>query len=330
MRTDFSKYFWCFVTDFSETVGYGHLRRCEILGKKLLASGARVCFLFRNPELTHDRFEYFHIPSSSDLLDLASEEKILIVDDHGLDGQYVAAFEKFCLVVGLDELGELRAFFDLHFVTTLLGVSPSEQRIGKCREWIGIKWFVFDDEDDTPSLGVPDKIPVTFGGSDPARITEKFLQYLETENLEISRFLVFLGPGFAQKRCDWLRNRYPEVDFRSGVSDLRAYFRGSAFVIASGGITAYEILKAGSIPLLIAQHQEQATVIEELSDKGLAINLGNGENFHKMCLKEHIFMQNHEPLRVEFQKRFSEYGAGQGADSILRQVLEHAKHRSVS
>jgi len=330
LKPEFSDFEWFFVTDFSESIGYGHLRRCEILAKKLESLGGKVTFLFRNPELTHSKFEYRCIPTSSDLKDLGQNNRILIVDDHGFNRQYLDALDPFCLVVGLDELGEMREEFDLHFVSTLLGVSPREQRIGKCQEWIGIKWFVFDDEEESPPVLEPGKIPVSFGGSDPFGLTEILLPYLVSLPVDVNRFLIFLGPGFSLDRQTALKSRYPMFDFRAGITDLRPYFRGSDFVIASGGITAYEVLKCGSVPLLIAQHEEQAGVIKELSDKGLAVNLGIQDNFYKMCLKEHIFMQNHDAMRVEFQRRFSQYEAGQGAYAILRQVLEHAKHRSVS
>jgi spore coat polysaccharide biosynthesis predicted glycosyltransferase SpsG len=185
----------------------------------------------------------------------------------------------------------LRDELDIHFCTTLLGLENRIEQRGKTREYIGPRYFVFGDGNNVTQPRLNDAAEFflcTFGGSDPGNITEKFFKIVSEiggNTLSGGNFTGITGPGFTESRCDHLRADFPEAVWKKNLPDLFSELERSFFVFCAGGITAYEALRCGALPVCIAQHEEQLSVISNLSARNMALCAGKFDNIDRELLE---------------------------------------------
>lgn len=278
---------------FGPEVGFGHWSRAHILAEQLKNLGARVFLVQRQESLpAPSGLPVLQIQRASELNRLDA----LIVDDHGVTPDWLEALSPRVFRIGIDETGPLRQHFQLHFFTTLMGLSSNEVKTSSGLELHGLKWFVF------PRLPVarkerdPQVLLVSFGGTDPAGLTEKFLQGMAHRLPDHYRMQVVLGLGFDKSRKENLRQRFlrENLEWVDSPASLLPLMQSVNLFVGSGGVSAFEALYCQALPILMAQHEEQAGVIRGLEASDLALDMGG---WHTLRLEEFRHLL-HQPQRL--------------------------------
>jgi spore coat polysaccharide biosynthesis predicted glycosyltransferase SpsG len=263
----------------SKSIGFGHIKRQITLARALEKRGAEILFAVRDKNFLSDKipFSVIHCPNSQDFGKLGKTWKNLIIDEPQFPKEWYKQLGDFRFVIGIDEIGPLRDHLDLHFCTTLLGLENRGQRRGKTQEYIGPKYFIFEPltESNNPDIRA-NSVLLSFGGSDPGRLSEKFLNGVQDLSVtESIAWIGILGPGFSPSYQTLLKERFTFVDWIKSPESLTPYYSQCSQIICAGGVTPYEALRQGCYPYILAQKQEQTETGRQLEDARLATYFGD-------------------------------------------------------
>jgi spore coat polysaccharide biosynthesis predicted glycosyltransferase SpsG/CMP-N-acetylneuraminic acid synthetase len=114
----------------------------------------------------------------------------------------------------------------------------------------------------------PTRLLITFGGTDPAGLTERFAKVLHDENLDVD-LRVILGAG-AQAEIE-----LPGVTVLKRVESMAAEMLEADVVLTSAGRTVYEAASCGTPVIAVAQNAREATHSHISPDTGVVF-LGIG------------------------------------------------------
>ncbi|MCO4781034.1 MAG: hypothetical protein KC646_01820 [Candidatus Cloacimonetes bacterium] len=306
-------------TEASVSIGFGHLKRLEVIAKELAYKGYEVLFVHFHSQkamLLLD-FTALHIDSEKEFLKLCKSADVLIIDEPEFPKSFYSAVDEIT-TIAIDELSDLRYLVDVHICSTLLGLDHQVLNLNQRVEYIGVKYFVF-------GRGIKkqvknNKVLLSFGGSDPNEITEQFLKKCSMDNLDI-----VIGPGFTQKRRHFLKEAFPKLTFLENVKQLSLFMGAYKVIICSGGITAYEALKSGCIPLMIAQNQEQETTALNLVHHKLGQYFGLHHNFDETQLIKAI----NEVFEIEdvdsIVKHFQKLNGEDSTKLVVDLIIQHGQ-----
>lgn len=172
----------------------------------------------------------------------------------------------------------------------------------------------------------------SFGGSDPAFITELFSELLvqiAPQTFLEGRFVGIIGPGFVETRTKNLQDKFAGVKWQKNLNDLTSLYLNSFHVFCSGGLSAYEALKCGALPICIAQQDEQLSVIESLASYQLALCIGKYDNINIKLLENCLLRPyDYEDFRAKAVSVFYELCEGmRGEERIVNIIKEHILRR---
>jgi 2-polyprenyl-3-methyl-5-hydroxy-6-metoxy-1,4-benzoquinol methylase/spore coat polysaccharide biosynthesis predicted glycosyltransferase SpsG len=251
-----------FIPSLKKKGGTGHLRRClrllSLLGpeSRILApaetsredwSAGEILSRF-GPGLQAEHF----VPATRDGWDY------ILFDRRETSREDFFRLSQGRPALGLDEGGEARPLF-----TCLIDTFPRLSRV--CPGNIRDEGLVAEGSPKAlrfpPVLGTA---LLSFGGEDPAGLTEITLKALEASGLFAAENTgVVAGPAFTAA-CP------PFVQVYAGLKDIRPLFAGYDCVFTSFGITPYEALKEGVLPILV----NPSGYHEKLSRKAGFVSLG--------------------------------------------------------
>ncbi len=248
--------------------GIGHLARCA----RLLAGLGEQGRMLLPAEDSEGEWGWTSL--SGMLANIIPENRIvhssrsddpwdLVVFDRRMTGRHeLFEIAQDSPTLGLDEGGEARPFFSYlvdGFPRLEEGDPPNLEDSG----------FVAEGRWKSPKT-MPKrvgKVLLSFGGEDPANLTDKtFDAIVESGALRPEDIDVVEGPAFHrpfERRCGRV--------FK-GMTDLRPLFASYDLVFTSFGLTPYETVKEGSVPVLVNPSRYH----ERLAEKAGFLSLGIG------------------------------------------------------
>ena len=320
-------------TEATRKVGLGHIRRQLKLAEGLRKKGAEVIFAVSSPtELTQSiSFPIEHVVEPSDFKSFSSKCHAVILDEPELPEDWFEAFDSFKLKIGVDELGPARDHLDLHICTTLLGLENRQECRGKTTEFIGPKYFLFPEDDPRDSLKREEgRILVSMGGTDPRELCLEFFDGLQQHfpTRENYDWVATIGPGYPQEYALRLKSKFPNVTWLEDQKSMSQLYLTCEAIVCCGGITPYEALKQGCLPLLLAQMEEQAQTASTLHSAGLGIQFGDSYTLN-WDLFNTVFKQNCESLRARAAQQFQLLLEGNPTQRVVDILMNHAKSTSL-
>ena len=130
----------------------------------------------------------------------------------------------------------------------------------------------------------PDRVPVviTFGSSDPERVTAPLLQYLLSRMDSTSHRLplkleVVIGPAFDPQEVSKIQEMASgdsRVILLENVTDLAQVFKRAELALSAGGTTTWELIRCGVIPYILRVADNQDVVSEGLETYQIGADLG--------------------------------------------------------
>lgn len=167
------------------------------------------------------------------------------------------------------------------------------------------------------------RVLVTFGGADPANLTEKAVRALASLPGE---FEVQVILGLAYEPREALRERIaalgPRFELREHVRDMSRRIHAADLVITSAGRTAYEVAAIGTPCVVLCQNARELRHLFALAENGF-INLGLGSDVSDDLLRETLrrVMDDFEGRQLMNQRMLAADVRG-GTARVVRLILD--------
>ena len=315
------------ILEASDLYGLGHFKRQLRLKTLLQQESCEVSFYFTSkpPDLSDlpDSYEVLcpNVLKQLHASDLGSPD-CLVIDHPCFPEKWVSGLDGFKRVVGFDQPPKLRSHLAVN-ISAVLGEFESQSvELDGCLELSGLKYFLFPE----PSANIcqSDKTLVSFGGTDPNRITLQFLRAARGAGIDLERFRVVLGVGFSEKYSNLLKREFKTLGFLDRPASLEPLIGTKQPVICSGGLTAFEVLHKGSHPVIVSQIPEQSFTARRLQELGLSRFLGSYEevNWNELWgLLEKGDQMDYESVSLRFRELCEDNPAGL-MEAVLSRVPE--------
>lgn len=320
-------------TEAGHRIGFGHVRRLLRIARGLEERNCQVSFAVTELSNLTEMipFSVIHLRDPKNLGNLASEFDGIILDEPSISAKLLQEMKSFRLKIGIDELGCARELLDLHFCTTLLGLRSSEEKRGNTHEFIGPKYFIFPEEDPCETISREFlKILISMGGTDPGELCGKFLSGLfsEFKNAHNYQWYSILGPGYADDYKARLVRTYPQIHWLDSQTSMNHLYASSQAIVCCGGITPYEALKQGCLPLMLPQMQEQFETASALNQLNLGVLFGTNDSINWNLFSSTLESDSEEKRRLA-EKNFKELIGEDPTSRVLDIICDYAKHRSL-
>ncbi len=331
--------------DASTEIGTGHIMRCLTIADALRKYSVRVIFICRSLlgdwiSILHGRgFETIILETGDEwdgnrdaqltIKKLESQKLFpdwLIIDHYqiGQDWQKEvrSVVSKIMVIDDLaDRIHECDLLLDqnLHpnYASRYTGLVPKS-----CQCLLGPHYLILRDEfrsigpqhqKSLPSQNIPQKILLTFGGSDPLSLTERVLWSLNAlsskyQNLEVR---ALLGQSFSrQESLAKLIEELPfSVEVLTGITEMTTQFQWADCAISAGGLTTYELAYIGLPSLIVAVVDAQAKVAAEMARLKIHQYAGHADELNETQLiaKVKNFLSNLSHLDLQSETQIDAY-----------------------
>ncbi|PIQ97268.1 MAG: hypothetical protein COV67_05140 [Nitrospinae bacterium CG11_big_fil_rev_8_21_14_0_20_56_8] len=319
----------------SPTMGMGHLYRQLYLGRLLRERGATISYFV--PEyspatalLEDSGFRPHCVAPEAGLPETVRERfDVVIVDLLDTSRDFIETLRSRAnTLVDFEDLGEGRHFADVlidcnldperardlpRAVTPLFGHTYSLLHPDFPEYHLKTKIF----------SGKPTKVLLTFGGTDPNRLTVRLAEGI-LEMDETVELTVVIGPGFSDREAlDRFQTNHPGVDVRSNITDMAETLWSHQAILCSGGVTLHEALSVGTPPFLINQALHQEIKARRIEQLGAAINLGMANDFDQGKLKRALSSSKGELAALsEAGKKLID---GRGIFRIANEIMQRMR-----
>lgn len=277
----------------SHTIGLGHLVRQLNLGKALRNRGHEIVLSISNfspaIEVAAKSGIPFQAMDDEDEWSPKSQNgyDLVILDVSDTDEDFVRDLRKHTnTIVSFDDLGPGRDYVDL-MIDENLEEGESENVSSKVRTLFGSDYAVLHPDFETlhrkPRIfsSTIKKVLVTFGGTDPCKLTVPIAQSIIQHKPDLS-LTVILGPGFSeQNKLRQLMLRHKRLKVLDPIFNMAETIAAHDVIFCSGGITLQEALAVGTPAFVISQVPAQEKKARTFEQEGAAVNLGLAGEFRE-------------------------------------------------
>lgn len=335
--------------DGAPDIGLGHLVRCIALADELRAGQAcQVKFLTRRGDVAFQMIEKAgHAiikPATSAEPDHAwisrvlieQRPDVLIMDFRDpLSPDAVLEWRRQgVLTVTIDDPEDKRVACDLVF-------SPPVPQV-KRMSWAGFtgellagwEWVVLRRQ--FANISPPTKknplpvVLVTMGGSDPAGLTLKAVQALDSLEEEFETILVLGGAFCHQEALDkLLRPTRRKFEIRRNVADMAGVMAEADLAVASFCVTAYELATVGVPGIYLCLSDDHAEAASAFVEAGIGVSLGvhSGVTAEQIAAAAKTFLGD-AGWRTGMGRKSRRLMNGCGAQNVARKIIQtHAAKR---
>ncbi len=321
-----------FLVAGNSEIGLGHVYRTLLLATELVKHEIEF-FCDRNSAAAAEliglkNYKVNQVSSAEILKSLRGFGPDLIINDI-LDTE-----DKFILgqkeigakIVSFEDLGAGLRYADLVFNALYPPTVPAKNI------FYGPKYFLLRDEFTQISPSAPREevknILITFGGADPANLTEKCFDSIIEDALENGvNVTVILGPSFGN--IDTLINKINH--YETGVrlvektQKISDYMNEADIVFTSGGRTVYEVAHMRTPIVIISQNPRENTHAFSNLENGV-VNLGLHSEVNQSDVRA-VFLRllNDYPLRVDMVNKLSTVDIAKGKARVVAMIEDLLK-----
>lgn len=332
--------------DASTTLGSGHVMRCLTLAAVLRARGAEVVFFCaeqpgdRCTYIERQSFRVVRLPAFTDAAAdlrhmqaaLADEAVFdwLVVDHYRLDAAWERGMRHSAAhILVIDDLADRSHDCDL-----LLDSSPaadSAQRYAgllppACRTLFGPRYALLRPEfaagrTRRERRGALRRVLVTFGGSDPANLTVRALEAMEScGDLAVDVVVGSGNPHIAQIEAHCAR--LPQACLHRDADNMAQLMAEADLVVGAGGSTLLECCCVGVPALTVCGADNQHRNCDALAAAGAHFYLGEAEVVQVADIAVALaFLRRVPELRAHVAEQASGLCDGRGALRVVRAML---------
>lgn len=342
--------------DSSEQMGTGHVMRCLALAQAAQDEGGRAVFAMAQcpagvaERLRAENVELVNLScepgSPQDALATAKAAQScgadwVVLDGYHFDAAYQAAVKRSgAKLLAMDDFGAL----DRYVADIVVNQDPiAEERLYRCREsythlLLGTDYTFLRREFrqfPRPGTRVPGTgrgLLLSFGGSDPGRLTERALAELEDVRIDGLETVVLVGPGnprweqlqaAARDRENTLAGR---IRLRRDPPDIPQWMAWCDLAVIAMGSTIWELAYCRVPCIAVMVHEDQSAVTDVLVQRGACLSLGLGGRLAAGQMAESIASLCRSPLRrEELSANLAAMVDGLGAQRVLAAMGEPSR-----
>ena len=284
------KYDFGIRVNVGSNVGVGHFFRCYSIAKKLIEKKINLVFIVDNNEAIKSHLNEENIPvivlKSSNEKERIKECEILtkdipnfIIDLPFHNEQYSNFLKDLCKIIIIDDIGNKKIFSDILFNGSIVKqFQKYDIDNNKTKYFSGTEFMILRSEFITfrKNVSIPknkiQKILLTFGGNDDNDIVRQIIPYFYDKNYFIT---IVLGPSYSySKDIEKMVEKNHNFEIVSNSNNMAELFSKQDLVIASSGITVYELACLGIPCILIPSDKYQNETAIEMEKNGFGKNYG--------------------------------------------------------
>jgi UDP-2,4-diacetamido-2,4,6-trideoxy-beta-L-altropyranose hydrolase len=333
-----------FRCDGDSETGLGHITRCLALSDELRGvHNCQVIFAIRKGAIgirmvedkqypviisreNGQKFDYENW--LNECIDKVNARAIVFDVRDGLSKDAVKKIrDRGVKIITIDDPEDKRLEADLGFYPPVPQVKKADWTGFTGELFTGWEWLVLRKEFSNPNSRPSNKKPVilvTMGGSDPADLTLKAVESLESINEEFE-VIVVLGREFQSKeRLNYLlsQSKY-HFEILCNVKNMAEIMSQSDLAIASFGVTAYELAAMGVPAIYLCLTSDHAESAYFFKNSGIGINLGPYGDVGREVLAQAIRSLLINPrLRKSMSSKSSNLIDCKGAQRIAKLIFE--------
>jgi spore coat polysaccharide biosynthesis predicted glycosyltransferase SpsG/CMP-N-acetylneuraminic acid synthetase len=165
----------------------------------------------------------------------------------------------------------------------------------------------------------PQKILITFGGTDPNNLTRKVLETLLAAKVA-AEINVVLGLGYPAELETAIQADYPHIRFQRNIANMAECIHQADVVFTSAGRTVYEIACIGTPAIVLAQNEREMTHHWAAEENGfLHLGLGSAAS-PESILAAYRRLNEDSALYAELSRRMKAANLHSGTQRVLRLV----------
>jgi len=165
-------------------------------------------------------------------------------------------------------------------------------------------------------------ILITMGGADILELTPKILKYICDFNEELSIDVVVGYACCNKHEIEKVAYNKTNINLYYNVTNMAELMYKCDLAISAGGTTLYELAATGTPTIGIIQVENQILQTTKFEEKGLIINLGNGNELTKTkFLYTFKSLSNNYKKRKEMSKLGQMIIDGKGAKRCVDKIL---------
>ena len=283
------KYDFAIRTDLGYNIGSGHFIRCLSLAKQLIKNNFKILFIISNSNpiniLNKSNIPYQILNETYiqnqifECKQVCKSCKKLIIDLQLDNEKYDAQLVKTIDTIVIDDLGNKKIFSKILFNGSIVKKYHQYRIINKnyTQLYLGPKYMILGKLFSTRKKLVKisksiKKLLITFGGSDDYNITKQIIPYFFDKQVDVT---VILGSEFKNKdEFRKLVQNHTNVKIKTNVNDISRLVINQDVVIASSGVTAYELACLGIPTIFIPVDNMQLLTAKMMESEGFGINYG--------------------------------------------------------
>lgn len=312
-------------TDASRTLGMGHIYRCLALWEEMRDHEA-IIFVCKDYPVSAELYKkrgarYETITDDEEFLKICEARRpdLVIIDMLDTQKDFIHALKGTgAKVVTFEDLGPGAEEADL-----VVNDLYKNVKLKKEKQLSGLANAIisplFEAVKPAPLRKDIDNILITYGGTDPAHLTEHALSGLQKTGYK-GNVTVILGPGRPEEGVNLAAfNLHGEI--LKSVTDMPAVMRKADMALCSAGRTITEFMTLGVPMLVMCQNMKELMHTHANCQYG-AINLGLGSHVGVDTLAAHIELFTDPKLRKTLHERALYEISERSNKNVVRRILD--------
>ncbi len=299
--------------DCSASMGTGHVMRCLALAQASQDEGRHAAYAIaecsagvaerlktENIEIIRFDCEPGGLQDAQATVEAARSigSYWVVLDGYHFDSAYHAAIKDSGLnLLAMDDFGKL----DRYVADIVVNQDPIadevlyRRRDAQTRLLLGTEYTFLRREFrrlPRPQLRAPApprRLLLTFGGSDPGRLTELALEAMKSVNIDGLETIIFVGPGNPLwEQLEAAAQGLANIRLLRNPSDIPSWMARCDLAVISAGSTLWELAYCRMPCIIVAVDDAQLPAIAKLIERGACLSLGSGEGLAAEQMAEAI------------------------------------------
>ena len=338
-------FFFC--TSANRHIGTGHLMRCKFLAQTLLQYGSKVHFILfetdiqYHEELQKENITYEMLVSKNQLIGQILKHtchKRMVIFDTDKEEMYDPDFQQNIIEAGI-KLMHITFYdhfqFKSHIVhnQNLLSLQAVYDTADYTRKLLGLHYAILSFQYDSitpipPTTGLPQKVFITFGGSDAPNRTQLLLEILQESGIRFEKVTVVLGLLYAHMPSleKFIRNSSLPIRLYRNTDQMSVLMQQADFGFSSGGFTAWELALCRVPTAIISHSQREELTATYLDEQAYCFHIGNISKLSRVEIKQTVLRVLHDEHKYDRAAKFHAQIDTKGRERVVKEMLNVMDH----